>query len=81
MTQQTIKDRFHQLIEQIEDEALLKEIYEMVYQQADQKGDFWHSLTAEQQADLKNALKETEDESNLVDNDTVLTNARKWLKK
>ncbi len=78
---QTLKDRFHQLIDQIEDETLLKQIYELVYQQADQEGDFWHALTKEQQADLKQALTESEKEDNLLDNDTVLTNARKWLKR
>lgn len=84
MTVQELRQRFHYLIDNIEDENLLKGFYEVLYQNyyekdTESEGDFWEALTDEQKEELLEALKESEKEENLIPHEQVIDNARQWL--
>lgn len=77
-----VKSNFHQLIDRIEDEAVLHELYQMLlnYQQKKESGDFWDSMTDEQKQELEQALAESESDENLISHQDVMNRARKWKK-
>ncbi len=85
MTQLEIKTNFHKLIDEIEDQNELTKLYEYfiaLKQNFEKSGsDWWDELTDAQKADLDLALKECEDESNLIPHEQVMEEAKKWLKK
>jgi hypothetical protein len=83
MSIQEIKANFHQLIDQMENEELLKKVYHLLkdYPQEDGSADFWDDLSDQQQAEIDTALEESEHEENLIPHDKVKREARQWLKK
>lgn len=76
-----IKNDFHQLIDQIEDEKILQEVYEILKNYQKKQGeDFWDSMTEEQRQELNKALLESEKEENLISHEEVMKQANKWKK-
>ena len=77
-----VRSNFHQLIDQIEDETILSELYQMLlnYQQKKESGDFWDSMTDEQKQELEEALAESESDENLISHQDVMNRASKWRK-
>lgn len=77
-----VRSNFHQLIDQVEDETILSELYQMLlnYQQKKESGDFWDAMTDEQKQELEQALAESESEENLISHREVMKRARKWKK-
>ncbi len=83
MTIQEIKTSFHHLIDEIENEELLKRVYNLLkdYPKEKETEDFWDTLTNKQKEDIDAALKESEDEDNYISHDEVKKEAKKWLNK
>ncbi len=77
-----LKGGLHDLIAKIEDEELLQRMYEavlkVVHQNLD-KADFWDELSPEQQQELEDSLKASEDETNWVAHETVMKKYSQWL--
>ncbi len=83
MTIQEIKTSFHHLIDEIENEELLKKVYHLLkdYPKEKETEDFWDTLTDKQKEEIDSALKESEDEDNYISHDEVKQEAIKWLSK
>jgi hypothetical protein len=83
MTIQEIKTNFHHLIDEIQNEELLKRVYHLLkdYPKEKEAEDFWDTLTDKQKEDIDAALKESENESNFISHDEVKQEAKKWLNK
>ena len=84
MKKNELKDRFHKLIDEFENERMLKQVYEILnsYRSANKtEEDFWDQLTPTQQKELELAWEESEIEENLIDHDEVMKAAQGWLKK
>ena len=77
-----VRNNFHQLIDQIEDEAILHELYQLLlnYQQKQENGDFRDNMTDEQKQELVQAVAESESDENLISHQEVMNRARKWKK-
>jgi len=76
-----IKDDFHQLIDSIEDEQLLKSYYQLIQKiNNEQNGHLWNSLTEDQKADLLTSYEESFDSGNLLSHEQVKLQHDKWLK-
>ena len=85
MTQLELKSHFHKLIDEINDQKELSQLYEYMLVLKKNIGktdeDWWDELSDEQKADIDLSIKESEDESNLIPHEQVMKEARKWLKK
>ncbi len=85
MTQLELKSHFHKLIDEIEDQKELSQLYNymlILKKNIEVSGeDWWDELSDEQKADIDLSIKECEDESNLIPHEQVMKEARKWLKK
>lgn len=80
MKQSDIKNNFHHLIDEIDNDSLLMRFYDLMKKSKGQKeGDLWNQLSNEQ----KNLLLLTEEESrnpkNLIDHKTQIAKHKKWL--
>ena len=77
-----IKDDFHHLIDEINDEKLLQEYYNLIQRLSDnQSGQLWNMLTNEQKEELLLAYDESFDPANLVSHEDVKMQHEKWLKR
>jgi len=75
-----IKDDFHHLIDEINDEKLLKEYYALIQRLVgNQSGNLWNKLNIEQQKNLLLAYDESFDPANLVDHEEVKREHEKWV--
>jgi len=76
-----IKDDFHQLIDSIEDEQLLKSYYQLIQKiNNEQNGHLWNSLTEDQKTELLTSYEESFDSGNLLSHEQVKLQHDKWLK-
>jgi len=76
----SIKQKLHNLIEKIDNESLLNQVYELLYKKnAAPEGSLWSKLTAEQQQEVLASLEESENPDNLIPNEEVKKNHKKWL--
>ena len=76
----SIKQKLHDLIEKIDNESLLSQVYELIYKKNSSKeGDLWSQLTPAQQAEVLLSLEESNDPKNLISQEEVKRNHRKWL--
>ena len=63
----SIKQKLHDLIDQIENESILRQVYDLIYRQkASMVGDLWKGLTPEQQTEVLASLEESNDPKNLI---------------
>ncbi|HEY2583563.1 MAG TPA: hypothetical protein VGI43_17255 [Mucilaginibacter sp.] len=76
-----IKDDFHQLIDNIEDEQLLQHFYQLIQKISDgQNGHLWNNLTEDKKNELLLAYEESFDADNLLSHDQVKRQHERWLK-
>lgn len=76
----SIKQKLHTLIDNIDNESLLTQVYELIYKKNSSKeGDLWSTLTPQQQQEVLLSLEESNDPTNLISNDEVKKNHKKWL--
>jgi hypothetical protein len=76
----SIKQKLHTLIDNIDNESLLTQVYELIYKKNSSKeGDLWNKLTTQQQQEVLLSLEESNDANNLISNDDVKKSHKKWL--
>ena len=75
-----LKNDFHNLIDKIENENLLIKFYELIQKKVSSKdGQLWSRLTVEEQEELLQAERESEDDRNLIDWNIIKEKHKKWL--
>ena len=76
------KAAFHELIDKIDNEKLLKGYFELIQRLSqNQTGLLWDALSAEEKEELLLSYEENLDPSNLVSHDEVRKQHDQWLKK
>lgn len=76
----SIKQKLHDLIEKIDNESLLSQVYELIYKKnTSNEGDLWNKLTPDQQNEVLLSLEESNDPKNLISHEDVKRNHKKWL--
>lgn len=78
-----LKGSLHEMIAKIDNEVLLSQLQTIVHdfvEQNEDEHDFSDELSLEEQAELKAAFEESEDENNLVAHEEVMQKYAKWLK-
>lgn len=85
MTQAEIKQSFHNLIDEVDDDKLLEQLFRFMSilkeNRISRDHDWWDDLTQQQKEELDLALMESEDEKNLIPHSQVMKEAKEWLKK
>lgn len=72
MTRAKLLDNLSNLINSIEDEALLQSLYDMLKRHKSSKpGELWNSLTQEQKDEVLKAYDESDDEESLIPMDEI----------
>ncbi len=60
--------------------SLFYQVYELIYKKNSSKeGDLWSKLAPEQQAEVLLSLEESNEPNNLISQDEVKRNHKKWL--
>jgi hypothetical protein len=76
----SIKQKLHDLIEKIDNESLLNQVYELIYKKnTSREGDLWNKLTPDQQKEVLLSLEESNDPANLISEEEAKRNHKKWL--
>ena len=80
MKQSDIKNSFHHLIDEIDNERLLMKFYDLMIKSKVQKeGELWNRLSEDQKNELLLAESESHYSKNLIDHKTQQAKHRKWL--
>ena len=67
-----LKSDLHKILDRIENEQLLRTIYDFLKQRETSKeGQIWKTLTEEQKKEVYLSYEESQDDKNLIDWDTV----------
>ncbi|MCZ8215982.1 MAG: hypothetical protein O9262_07065 [Cyclobacteriaceae bacterium] len=67
-----LKSDLHKIVDKIENEQLLRAIYDFLKQgENEQEGQIWKTLTEEQKNEVYLSYKESQDDKNLIDWETV----------
>ncbi len=67
-----LRSNIHKIIDRIQNEQLLKTIYDFLkVRESNKPGRLWDSLTEEQKQEVLLAYEESEDEKNLIDREEV----------
>ena len=67
-----LKSNLHKIVDRINDERLLHAVYSFLKERENSRdGDMWESLTEEQKKEVLKAYDESEDDSNLLDDEDV----------
>ncbi|MFO7935522.1 MAG: hypothetical protein R6U78_15775 [Bacteroidales bacterium] len=78
MKQSDIKNSFHQLIDEIDNEPLLMKFYDLLIKSRVQKeGELWNQLSNEQKNELLLAESESHYQKNLIDHKTQRSKHKK----
>ncbi len=77
----SIQQMLHELIDDIKNETLLKQIYEFLLRNSvnSDNGILWNKLNTEQQKELILSLEESNDDTNLISNEEVKKTHKNWL--
>ena len=76
------KEDFHNLIEKIEDEEVLKGYFKLIQRlNNNQTGELWDSLSPAEKDELLLSYEESFQTGNLISHDEVKKQHDKWLKK
>ena len=78
-----LKKNLHLLIDDVENEEILKEIHlalQVFKKSEDNEQDFWDMLSPSLKGDIEKALEEIK-EGKTISNDDIKNEARKWLMK
>jgi hypothetical protein len=74
------REDFHRLIDQIEDETVLKAYFKLIESLSlNQKGKLWSELTIEEREELILSYEESFNQENLLSHDEVKKQHSKWL--
>jgi hypothetical protein len=77
-----VKEEFHHLIDEITDEDLLQDYYNLIQRlSGNQSGKLWNKLSDTQQQELILAYDESFDQANLISHEVVKQQHQQWLKK
>jgi len=80
MKQSDIRNSFHKLIDEIDNERLLMKFYDLLIKSSDQKeGELWNQLSDEQKNEVLIAESESHYHKNLIDHESQKTKHQKWL--
>ncbi|MBN1597882.1 MAG: hypothetical protein JW894_06270 [Bacteroidales bacterium] len=80
MNKTSLRSNIHKLIDQIDNPNLLEEYYkEMKIIIQKSKVSAWDSLNEKQRREVILSYEESEDEGNLLDNDSVMDKYSDWL--
>jgi hypothetical protein len=76
------KEAFHNLIEQIGDEKVLKGYFQLISRlNKNQTGELWNSLSKLEKEELLLSYEESFDPKNLITHEEVKAQHSKWLSK
>ena len=78
-----IKGGLYDMISKVNDEKLLRELYEVISDIITEnmsETDFWDELSEDQQKELEKAIEESYDDNNLIKHETVVNKYKKWLR-
>ncbi|NJM24791.1 MAG: hypothetical protein HC859_03990 [Bacteroidia bacterium] len=76
------KEAFHELIDKIDNEKVLKSYFELVKRlNNNQTGKLWDSLNSEEKDELLVSYEESFDQKNLLSHEDVKGQHDKWLRK
>ncbi len=84
MSNLELKGGILELIARIDDKETLFELRKIVSEFVGnhlKDSDYWNELSEQEQSELNEAIKESEDESNHVDHNEVMKKYKKWLGK
>ena len=80
MNKTTLKSNLHKFIDQIDSVSLLEEYYQEMKNLIHQSNiSAWDTLTEEQKMEILLSYEESENEENLIDNDSVMKKYTHWL--
>jgi hypothetical protein len=80
MKQSDIRNNFHKLIDEIDNERLLMKFYDLLIKSSDQKdGELWNQLSDGQKHKVLLAESESYHQKNLIDHETQKAKHKKWL--
>ena len=72
MSTTEIKTNLHKIVDRIEDERLLRVIYDFLdVREKSNEGQLWKTLTTEQQQEVLQVYEDSENDSNLIDDEDV----------
>jgi predicted transcriptional regulator len=75
-----LKQNFHQLIENINNDDILLGFYKLMKQSSTEKsGQLWSQLTPDEQNELLQSFAESENEENLISHEEMKRKHKKWL--
>ena len=75
-----IKNNFHDLIDEIDNEILLLRFYDLILKSKNQEeGKLWGQLSESQKSQLLATEEESLYEKNLIDHKTLKAKYKKWL--
>jgi hypothetical protein len=76
-----VKDNFHHLIDEINDDKLLQAYYNLIQQlRENQSGKLWNRLNKTEQRELLLAYDESFEPANLLSHELVKKQHEQWLK-
>jgi hypothetical protein len=76
-----LREELHQLIDEFEDDKLLKHIFEILKSAKPiHEIDFWDELSEEEKERVERSLELSKDPANWIPNDQVMEKAAKWKK-
>jgi hypothetical protein len=74
------KEKLHILVDQIQDEKLLKAYLDLLENRAKEVvGKLWNTLSNQEKEELLLSYEESFDDDNLIDNKEVKSKFKKWL--
>lgn len=77
-----IKEKFHLLIDRIEDQELVKVYFELIQMlNLNESGKLWNGLTEVEKNELVISLEESNDPNNLISHEIVKNQHAEWLKR
>jgi hypothetical protein len=77
MSTTEIKTNLHKIVDRIEDERLLRVIYDFLeVREKSTEGQLWKTLTTEQQQEVLQAYEDSENDSNLIEDKDVWRNLK-----
>ncbi len=80
MKKSIIRENFHHLIDEIDNDELLMKFYDLMLKSKVQKeGELWARLTADQKSELLQSEEESRNPKNLIDFNSQKAKHQKWL--
>ena len=80
MTTIELKSNFHRLIDEINNDAVLNQFYEILMSTKDrEEGMLWKALSMTEQSELLDTEADSHNEDNLISHDQMKEKNRKWL--